>query len=30
LEQQGYPADSSAIDAAIEAAVLELHQAIGK
>ena len=30
LEQQGYKVDSSAIDALIEACVLELHQAIGK
>lgn len=30
LESQGYPVDSSAIDAAIEACVLELHNELNK
>lgn len=30
LRQQGYDVDSSAIDAAIEAVVLELHRELGK
>lgn len=30
LEQQGYPINSSAVEAAIEACVLELHNELGK